>query len=160
MIANGNHGENRPPEKNGGQGGPEHFHDGPGQTSDTRMIEQAVKRRWPIPEKFKEAIVRRQVRIATSKNSSNREASAAARCVLEMERQNQADEHKRLDKEVPDQHAHSINITDVNELRRQLLDDSEYLDYQRGRAVSADAGAVCPNGKPRPLEDGSASETA
>ena len=48
----------------------------------TRLLERAVRSRWPIPEKYKEAIIKRQVAIAVDAKSKPREASAAARTIL------------------------------------------------------------------------------
>ena len=58
-----------------------------------RIERQAVKGRWDIPDKYKDGIVNRQVQIAISPESSNREATSAAKCILSMEGQNQTDEH-------------------------------------------------------------------
>jgi len=58
----------------------------------TRLIERAVKNRWPIDEKYKQAVVNRQVQIAIDKQSSNREAISAAKCLVSMEGQNQKDQ--------------------------------------------------------------------
>ena len=70
----------------------------------TRMLERAVRSRWPIPEKYKEAIIKRQVAIAVDAKSKPREASAAARTILAADKLNQADEHE-ANKE-PEQHIH------------------------------------------------------
>lgn len=142
-----NESENEP-QKNGGSGADsavkEMVSDGVDGVRTTRMLERAARQRWPIPEEFKDAIVKRQVAIAINKNSSAREASIAAKCVLEMERQNQADEHKQLDKTTPDQHAHTIN---VNQICDELLENAEFLEYQRTRAVQADAARLCTDGE-------------
>ena len=53
---------------------------------------KALKQRWPIPEKYKQAVIDRQVKIAISPESSNREATSAARVLVAAEAQNQADD--------------------------------------------------------------------
>lgn len=68
----------------------------------TRMLERATRQRWPIPEKYKEAIIKRQVGIAISSTSKPREASAAARTVLNADKINI--EQQKL--EQPEQHLH------------------------------------------------------
>ena len=57
-----------------------------------RMLQRAIKQRWPIPEKYKQAVIDRQVRIAISEESNAREATAAARVLVAAEAQNQADD--------------------------------------------------------------------
>ncbi|MCC7424810.1 MAG: hypothetical protein IT428_31450 [Planctomycetaceae bacterium] len=66
-------------------------------TRDTRLIEKAIKQRWPIPAEKRAQLIERQLAIATAKNSSNREATAAFRAIMTAEAQNQADEHKAVD---------------------------------------------------------------
>ena len=63
--------------------------------ADARMLERAIKERWPIPEKARQALMSRMLQIGLSPDSSNREAVAAARVVLTADGQNQADEHKQ-----------------------------------------------------------------
>lgn len=62
-----------------------------------RIERQALKQRWEIPEKYKPAIINRQVQIAIDPKSSNRESTSAAKALLSMESQNQKDEHKVVD---------------------------------------------------------------
>jgi len=64
---------------------------------------KAVKQRWPIPEKYKQAVIDRQVKIAISPSSSNREATSAARVLVAAEAQNQADDREEP---VGGQHVH------------------------------------------------------
>ncbi len=81
--------------------------------NDTRLLERALRERWPIPDQYREPIINRQVRIAMDPNSSPREATSAARCLVSMEQQNADIALKMLDKLVPDQHEHGeqqINI--------------------------------------------------
>jgi len=71
----------------GGRSGRDEASDDKG-IQDTRMLERAVRENWPIPEEARPAIVKRQIRIAT-KATSRRESTAAARCLVAMEGQNQ-----------------------------------------------------------------------
>jgi hypothetical protein len=64
----------------------------PGQPRDTRLIEKALRKRWPIPETYREAIIKRQVAIAIDPKAANRESTSAAKCLVAMEAQNMADE--------------------------------------------------------------------
>ena len=77
---------------------------------DTRLIERAVREQWPIDAEYREAIVRRQVKVAIDPDVSSREATAAARCIVAMVGQNQAADFKALDKVAPDQHNHTGRV--------------------------------------------------
>src|SRR5690606_25316236 len=82
-----NENENRHPEivdprSSGGQGGPLYLKDGPGQTSDTRLIERAIRERWPIKPEYRTAIINRLLRIAVSPETSDREAISASKAMI------------------------------------------------------------------------------
>ena len=62
---------------------------------DTRLLERAVRERWPIDHSYLEAVAKRQVKIAVDPESSNRESTSAARCIVSMVGQNQVDEIRR-----------------------------------------------------------------
>ena len=57
-----------------------------------RLERFAVLQRWPIPAEFRDGIVRRQCEIATGEDA--REATAAARALIAMERINQIDDER------------------------------------------------------------------
>jgi hypothetical protein len=118
----------------------------------TRMIERAVRERWPIPDEARGKVVNRQVRIATSKRSSPREATSAARCLAAMDSQNLAAEHKAIDKLLPD--LVNVSQTEGEQVRRNLADAlqaPEYVEYIRQRALAEDTqpSPVCTNGQSR-----------
>lgn len=48
----------------------------------TRLLERAIRERWPISDGMKKAIMTRQCNIAINPQSSPREATSAARAVL------------------------------------------------------------------------------
>lgn len=60
---------------------------------------RALTQRWPIKPEYREAIVRRLLRVIADPQSSPREVTAAARALMSAESQNQSDEHKVLDVE-------------------------------------------------------------
>lgn len=95
----------------------------------TRMLERAARQRWPVPEKYKEAIVKRQVQIAIDPKSKPREAAAAARTVLAADRLNQSDEHE--DNKEPQQHLHlhqhQPTTVDLDKLTDEQLDKLEQI---------------------------------
>jgi hypothetical protein len=75
---------------------------------DTRMMERALRERWPIKPEFREKIMNALIAILADKNTSPREKTAAARALmhadainLEAEKIVQADQHHgdRLDAE-------------------------------------------------------------
>lgn len=72
---------------------------------DTRMMVRALVQRWPIKHEYREAIIKRLVRIVADPNSSPREVTAAAKGLLAAEAQNQADEHKIVDVNIARRHA-------------------------------------------------------
>lgn len=69
----------------GGQGGPICFDDN---TSGKRLIERAIKERWDIPEKYRNAILTRVMQDALNEKLSPRERAASQRVVLQMDRIN------------------------------------------------------------------------
>jgi hypothetical protein len=71
---------------------------------DTRMMVKAVEQRWPMSPEYREAVIRRLIRIVADPKSSNREATAAARALMAAEQQNQSDEHKVVDVRVTTRH--------------------------------------------------------
>ena len=127
---------------------------------DTRLIERALREGWPIRRKYRKPIVERQVSIAVDPESSPREATSAARCLVVMSSENAAIALKCLDKIVPDQHAHQLS----GEVKHSLLDlqaDNEYVEYLRHRAriSDCDPGAICQIREPgngKPLANGEA----
>lgn len=48
----------------------------------TRMMERALKQRWPIKEEWREVLLERQAKIASDPGSSPREATAAFKAIL------------------------------------------------------------------------------
>lgn len=113
----------------------------------TRMLERAIRGKWPIRDEDLPAVVQRQVKTATDPDSSNREATAAARCLVSMESQNQEIIFRTLDKIVPDQVAveHQHHTTDTKGEVAELLSNADYLEYLREKAVreDSDPGTIC-----------------
>ena len=106
----------------------------------TRILERATRQRWPIPDEYRQPIVNRQATIAIDPNSSPRAASIATRCILEMERQNQQDEHHAEGSTLHVEHA----AADVQQLANEMRQEEDYVQYIRDRASTSDtdAGAV------------------
>jgi hypothetical protein len=125
---------------------------------DTRLLERALRERWPIPDQFREPIINRQIRIAMDPASSPREATSAARCLVSMEQQNADIALKMLDKIVPDQHKHEVEGEIEHRLTTQeLLAQPDYVEYLRKREQNSDPRLVRTNGHAgngKPLDDG------
>lgn len=100
----------------------------------TRLLERAVREQWPIPFEMREEVVRRQIDIAIGEESSPRERTSAARCLVSMTQQNQAALFKALDKEVPD--LLEIGTSKQQEARSAILSDAEYLAYREQKRLA------------------------
>ena len=95
----------------------------------TRLLEKAIRQRWPILPEYRQAILLRQTRIAVDPKSPNREAIAAARCIKDMESQNQTDEHQSIPKR--HEHHHVASSMTAAEARKMLADIEERLGIER-----------------------------
>lgn len=126
---------------------------------DTRLIERALRERWPIPDKYREPIINRQVRIAMDPSSSNRESTSAARCLVSMEQQNADIALKMLDKLVPDQHEHQHHAAELQDALAKAREDEQYVSMERRRALTngSQPGTNGHNGHGGPLDHGPAS---
>lgn len=69
-------------------------------TSDTRLVERAVRQRWPIPEDARPAIAAALADVARSRKASHRNRIAAARALTAMDALNM--EQEKRDLQIPD----------------------------------------------------------
>jgi hypothetical protein len=67
------------------------------ETQIARMEAKAMQQRWPIRDEYREAVIKRNVKIILNPNSSERAVAAASKVIIAAEAQNQADEHKVID---------------------------------------------------------------
>ena len=69
-----------------------------------------------------------------------------------------ADEHKAIDKVVPDQHEVRHTHEEIQATLSEARQDATYVELERRRAIEAGAhaGLNGSNGKPRALDSGSA----
>lgn len=93
----------------------------------TRMLERAARQRWPIPEKYKQAIIARQVKIATDANSKPREASAAARTIISADRLNMEEEKQAEPQQHLHLHQHQETTVDLSKLSKEKLEELERI---------------------------------
>jgi hypothetical protein len=135
--------------------------------AETSAANAVVQSEWPLPsEEVRRAIVNRQVRAAIDPEVSNRDATSAARCLVAMHAQNLQEDAQSVT-QVGTQNIFAL-LT-----RQELLNDPEYLEWLRSRAVDddddaidgsldcdrdvdRDAGPVRQNGQPRKVETGQA----
>jgi len=155
MIAPANPNEETPDESTGGLGGGTLYAKG---TRDTRLIELALREGWPIPEKFRRPVVRRQVRIAIDPASSPREATSAAKCIAMMSAKNADIALKLLDKVIPDRHEVNHTVEEIQAIVEETCRDETYVRLQRQRAAQHGlvAGSNGHNGHAGPMADGEA----
>ena len=70
-----------------------------------RIERQAIRQRWPVPERYREPIMNKAIIKLLDKNTSIRDFNQTLNALLRAEAQNQTDEHKQQ----PDQI--DINLT-------------------------------------------------
>jgi len=63
-----------------------------------------MEQRWPIKNDYREAVIKRNMKIILNPNSTERAVAAASRVIIAAEQQNQLDEHKVIDVRVQTRH--------------------------------------------------------
>jgi hypothetical protein len=71
-----------------------------GPTADTRLVEKAIRQRWPIPEDKRPIIAKTLSEIAANPKASHRNRAIAARILVSMDALNM--EQERRDQAIPD----------------------------------------------------------
>lgn len=151
MIAFNGNGNGKPPESTG-EGGGTYLT----KSQENNIVKSMLspRRRWKLTPKAKrEAIA---VTMANMQDHDGRVRNTAVANLLKMEGQNQADELKAIDKNVPDLHAIG-GAVEHRHTAAELLSQSEYVEWLRQRERDSDARIVCTNGHARngkPLDDG------
>ena len=90
---------------------------------ETRMLTQALEQRWPVKPEFREALIKRLVRIIADPNSSPREITAASKALISAESQNQADEHKFAELRIQQRDAELDAIASDLGLETRFIED-------------------------------------
>jgi hypothetical protein len=141
-----------------------------------KILETALRNRWPVTEKHKQAVVDQMDRILNGQGSSRREKTAAARVFATIEKQNQADELAEIG---PTPGSTQIGIVvqvsgdgsgqagqqrtlTKAELLRDLLSGSEGIASDSERTIDAaeraiigsDAGELRAHGERREVDSG------
>lgn len=78
---------------------------------DAKLIQRAIRQRWPIPEEAKKVIVDRMVGFVTDPLMDADRVTAAARMLVVAEGQNQADDHLREKNERLDEGKSTENVS-------------------------------------------------
>lgn len=120
----------------------------------TRMLERAARQRWPIPEKYKQAIIARQVKIATDANSKPREASAAARTIIAADRLNIEEEKQAEPQQHLHLHQHQETTIDVSKLSQEKLEELERILLATQSAQPANSAGSVIEGVPVSVHQG------
>ncbi len=74
------------------------------ETQIARMEAKAMEQRWPTKPEYRDALIKRNMKILLSPYSTERAVAAASRVILAAEQQNQLDEHKVIDVRVTTRH--------------------------------------------------------
>lgn len=116
------------------------------------------RRRWRLNKAAKRQAI--AITLANLDDEDGRVRNSAVANLLKMEAQNQGDQHKSMDKNMPDKHEHSGTIDHRHGLST-LLSEAEYVGYLRNRTSheDSDAGLICQVREPgngKPMENGSA----
>ncbi len=122
----------------------------------TRMIERAIRQRWPIPDNFREALVNRQIRIAIDPGSNAREATSAFRAIVhadEINRESQSPSQTNVQVNV----GVNANIT-AADIIRQAIKDGTIGQLAETGYRRVESSKLCADCKPQQVGDGSASE--
>lgn len=132
---------------------------------DAKLIERAVRERWPIGPRKRFALVQRLAGIVEKstievpvgggefgpqmlelEGPADANAIAAGRVLVAMAAQNQADEHLQIKQAKPEPATNvQVNVgvqnttqISVAAVTQAMLDDPEYLEFERARAMAAD----------------------
>lgn len=114
------------------------------------------RRRWKITKSAKQAVM--QAMLDNLTDDDPRVVNGAAANLIRMEAQNQADQHKMVDKKLPDLHTVG-GVIEHYATVPELLVNPDYLEWLRERERSSDPRLICQNGHQgngKPLDDGSA----
>lgn len=107
-----------------------------GQADSERRLEQrAIRERWPIPDKYREPVVNRIVKIVVDPTSTNREATSAARCLAAMDAQN-----VEATPTVAIQNNVNAGAT-PQQVAAELMSNEEFREFQRAR-LQAKVGRI------------------
>lgn len=119
---------------------PPSFADDHHSRADSRLIARAIRARWEVDPKYAQPLLNRQVRIALGEDDRN--AIAAFRAILESQKVELAIQEHENPTTQKHEHTHQVAVAVV---RQELLNDPDYLEFQRQRAIEQDvqSSAVC-----------------
>jgi hypothetical protein len=105
---------------------------------DAKLVGLAVRKGWKLPEGVMERLPQAMADVAFTKKGTHRNRIAAARVLVSMHGQNQADDP------APQKHEHS-GLVSIQAIRDQLTQDNEQL-AAFGRSTNGDGEprTICP----------------
>jgi hypothetical protein len=112
------------------------------------------RRRWRLSKEAKQAAM--MATLTNLDDEDGRVRNAAVANLIRMEGQNQADQHKAIDKRTPDLHAVAGTI-DHRITAQELLTHPNYVEWLRSSEVDCESRAICANGHAgngKPVDDG------
>ena len=107
---------------------------------DTRLMARAVIQRWPIKPEYREAVIKRLIRVIADPNSSPREVTAASKAIMAAETQNQSDEHKIIDVRIQTEHDR------LDAIASDLGIETDIVEAITSKASGSTAGNETPSG--------------
>lgn len=137
----------------------------PGATKkDLALVRRAIKERWKVNERNCETIVDRMmtiiekesievpivtkfgIKLTECEGPADENAIAASKVIVMIVGQNQADEHKEMDRDNPMLPGFNVNVG--VQVQSAVASEPEYLEWLRGRELSkgGNADAVGSNG--------------
>lgn len=111
---------------------------------DTRLLERAIRQRWPIPEEDREAIVAALADVVQNRRASHRNRVAAARALTAMDALNM--EQEKRDQGIPDrvlvtgQMSHEVGVAESLKPYADAIAEllSGRLGYPAGLVIQQD----------------------
>jgi len=115
----------------------------PMKRSEIRSAIKAVTHNWDIPQAVRNMVLADAIKTVQHHESSIRQRQSASRLIVAMNAQN-----IDLEKAKNPQIGLNVNVDapdpgEARRIARELLNDPEYLAYQRSRLTSSDARDVC-----------------
>lgn len=102
------------------------------------MMARALTQRWPIKPEYKDAIIRRLIRVIADPSSSPREITAASKALMAAEKQNQEDEHKVVDVRIANRHAELDAIASDLGIDIRVIEDASRTSTNSTHPIKED----------------------
>lgn len=115
--------------------------------ADLKLLERAIRERWPMDEAKRLAIIRQIEDEAQKPGMRPRNRVSLVRVLLQMEAQNMQAALAGLNKILPDKHEHEgAVVVEHRATVEELLAQPEYVEFLRGRTEDSEPGDIRRNG--------------